>query len=396
MHIGVFLSDIPQWSGGGYTFVHDVAEAFLRVAGDSRHRFSLLAPETYVAQVRGQGLPTNVEAQPLRPARLLDRGISLMRHYWPVAGLVLRRPSRLERLAERLRLDLIWFVGGLNETPEIPFITTVWDVQHRTHPWFPEVSAQWKWDHRELFLSRHLRRAAAVIVGTKVGRDELMNFYGLPESRIIILPHPTPAFALRGAETDAPPAGPPTPENFILYPAQFWAHKNHANLLRAFKVVVDEMDVPPSLVLTGRDLGNQAYVRQCASELGIGERVLFPGFVSVDEMVWLYRRAQALVYPSLSGPENLPPLEAFALGCPVAASNYPGASEQFEDAALLFDPADPKDMAQTILRILTDFQLRRKLVEKGIARARRWTAEDFVRALGGFFDRFEAQRRCWP
>lgn len=396
MRIGVFLSDVPQWTGGGYTFIHDVAEAVLRYSTQSRHQYTLLAPPAYAEKVRRDGSQTPINVQPIAPLGFWDRRVSLLKHYLPVAGYLFNRPSRLELVARGAELDLLWFVGGINETPDMPYVTTVWDVQHLTHPWFPEVSENWKWDHRELFYARHFRRATAIIVGTKVGRSQLVNYYGIPEDRVIILPHPTPAFALRASEIQLSDREQIARQNTIIYPAQFWPHKNHVNLLRALKIVISEMDSPPKLVLTGSELGNHDYISRCVTELGLSEFVVFRGFVSVDEMVSLYRSARALVYASFSGPENLPPLEAFALGCPVAASNYPGAYEQFEDAALLFDPSDDRDIARAIVKILTDTALRSELVSRGLARARQWTAREFVLGLDQFFDRFEAQRRCWP
>lgn len=104
----------------------------------------------------------------------------------------------------------------------------------------------------------------------------------------------------------------------------------------------------------------------------------------------------ALAYPSFLGPDNLPPLEAFAQGCPVALANYPGAEEQAGDAALRFDPADPEGIARTLRQLSDDALLRETLIGRGRARALRWTAGDYVRGVYAVLDRFEAVRRTWP
>jgi glycosyltransferase involved in cell wall biosynthesis len=229
-----------------------------------------------------------------------------------------------------------------------------------------------------------------------VGRDEITRFYGVPEEHIVILPHPTPAFALRAAgaaRLAAPPAG--IPQNYLLYPAQFWPHKNHVNLLRAMQILVKADPEAPALVLTGSDKGNRAFVEHCAADLGVSHKLRILGFVTTDDLIGLYRNARALVYPSFSGPENLPPLEAFALGCPAIVANYRGAEEQLGDAAVLFDPADPAAMAKAITDVVKDDALRTRLIERGKARAASWTAREFVKGMFGVFDGFEAQRRCW-
>jgi glycosyltransferase involved in cell wall biosynthesis len=397
MHAGVFLGEFRPDVGGGYTFVNEVAEAFLAVASESPHHFSIFCPPDAATHLRTHGLPANVAVVELAQRGLIGRAIATLKHVTPVFGYVWRWPCALERAARAHGVEIMWFVGGFFDTLDMPYIATVWDAQHLTHPWFPEVSAQWRWEYRELFLQRHLRRAARVITGTEVGKNELMSFYRLPTDRISILPHPTPSFALSALATQGASAverfG--LTKDYLLYPAQFWAHKNHVNLLLALKCLLERGNDVPDLVLLGSDKGNKCFVQNKAAELGLSDRVRFLGFMSTEELVSLYQHAGALVYPSFSGPENLPPLEAFALGCPVVASDFPGAREQLDDAALLFDPHDPVSMASAISRALGDDTLRVRLVELGKQRARRWTGRDYARGVMRMIDEFEPVRRTW-
>ena len=395
MHIAVVLRDIEPQAGGGFTFVHDLANALMDLAGESTHRFTVLAPPAYVDSLRGRRLPDNVTLVASSKTSFLDRGTSLLRHYWPIFGYLWRRPGRIERQMASLGVELVWMMGGTYDTYDIPYVTTVWDVQHVTHPWFPEVSANWTWDHRELFLTRHLCRATSIIVGTRVGKAEIVQYFGVPEEHIAILPHPTPGFALRAAQAPAPPRPANVPSDYLLYPAQFWPHKNHVNLVKALKLLFDKDTSAPSLVLAGSDKGNRAHVERCAAELGIAHKVIFLGFVPTDDLIALYRNARALVYPSFSGPENLPPLEAFALGCPAIVANYRGAEEQLGEAAVLFDPARPAAIAEAISRVIGDPSLRAQLVERGKQRAAKWTGREFVSGAFRIFDEFAAQRSCW-
>jgi glycosyltransferase involved in cell wall biosynthesis len=395
MHVGVVLGDIEPQSGGGFTFVHDVVNAFLDLAHTSPHRFTLFAPEGYTKAMHGRQLAGNASIVASRKAGFLDQRISRMRHYVPVSGYFWNSAPRFERQMTSLGIDLAWLAGGMHDTYEIPYVTTVWDVQHLTHPWFPEVSANWRWDHRELYFRRHLRRATSIVVGTRVGLDEVVRYFGVPEEHITMLPHPTPGFALRAAQEAHERPG-NVPKEYLLYPAQFWPHKNHINLLRALRLLVDAGFDVPVLVLVGSDKGNRTFVERCAVDLGISQKVQFLGFVGAEELVALYKHARALVYPSFSGPENLPPLEAFALGCPAIVSNYRGAEEQLGDAAVLFDPANPTAIADAIRRVLSDEALRNELVARGRTRAAKWTAREFVAGMFKVFDAFDAQRRCWP
>ena len=396
MHVGVFLGEQRPELGGGFTFVTDVAEGFLAIADQSKHHFSLFCHPDAADQLLQRNLPTNVTVVKLGSRGRVGRAIATLKHILPIFGLLWRRASALERAASSHGVELIWFVGGFFDTLDIPYIATVWDVQHLTHPWFPEVSSKWRWEYRELFLQRHLRRATAIITGTEVGKSELMYFYRLPHDRIHILPHPTPSFALNAPRRDDMDVIRrfDLEEDFLLYPAQFWPHKNHVNLLLALKCLEDDGNVVPGLVFVGSDKGNRRFVEDQARELGLSHKVRFLGFVSIEDLIALYRYAQALVYPSFSGPENLPPLEAFALGCPVLASDLPGAREQLGEAALLFDPNDPSDIARQILRI-KEAGVRTDLVQRGRARSGRWTSREFADGVFRIINDIEPTRRAW-
>lgn len=108
------------------------------------------------------------------------------------------------------------------------------------------------------------------------------------------------------------------------------------------------------------------------------------------------KKAGALVCLSMSGPENLPPLEAFALECPVVASDIPGASEHFGDCARLVSAFSPESIATALYEVLTNSDARKVLVTRGQSRARAWTSRHFVQGVLKIVDEFEPVRRCWP
>jgi glycosyltransferase involved in cell wall biosynthesis len=101
------------------------------------------------------------------------------------------------------------------------------------------------------------------------------------------------------------------------------------------------------------------------------------GGVSGDELVALYRRAAALVFPSLYEGFGLPPVEAMACGCPVAASNAASLPEVVGDAAVLFDPRDPGSIAAGIEEALARAD---ELGSRGIGRAAAFTWDATARA----------------
>ena len=138
----------------------------------------------------------------------------------------------------------------------------------------------------------------------------------------------------------------------------------------------------------------RARARPEPANTGIAELVHFLGFVETDDLVALYQHAHALTYLSFFSPENLPPLEAFALGCPVVAADVPGAREQLGEAAVFVPPTDPV-LVQEAVRRLEEPAFRAELVELGRQRAALRTPEAYVRGVVSFLDEFEPTRRSW-
>jgi glycosyltransferase involved in cell wall biosynthesis len=89
-------------------------------------------------------------------------------------------------------------------------------------------------------------------------------------------------------------------------------------------------------------------------------------------------------------------LEAFAIGCPVLASNIPGAKEQFGDAAVLFSPKNPEEIALKIRILVEDNGLRSSLIARGKIRAEQWTAREYITKVFSFLNEFSHIRKNWP
>ncbi len=160
------------------------------------------------------------------------------------------------------------------------------------------------------------------------------------------------------------------PQKFILYPAQFWAHKNHKRLIGAPAAIRE--GVPDiHLVFTGSKSHAYEGVKNHARRLGMSDRITFAGYVPAEDIVGFYRRARAMVMPTFFGPTNSPPLEAFACGCPAAVSNVYGMPEQADGAALLFDPNSMEQMASVMERLWVDDELCRGLAIRGRQRIAR-------------------------
>ena len=216
------------------------------------------------------------------------------------------------------------------------------------------MSANGEWELRHDFFSRYVPKATRIIVPNEAGREQLVRYLRVEPDRVLLLRHPTPEFALAGRLAAAAAARRARPHGHrralpALPGAVLGAQEPRDAASRRWRAARPEYE----LVCVGSDKGQLEHLARLAAELGVLDRVRFLGFVPTDELVALYRDAHALVYLSLFGPENLPPLEAIALGCPVVPADVPGAREQLGDAALRVPPLDPAALAEAVRRSTT-------------------------------------------
>lgn len=402
MKVGVFLDNIGLTLGGGFTFQDAVFQSLIKL--ESKHTFVIFS---YLTEEQTKGISTkHLQFFSLRRSRLerakykkykLIRSVAIVLAKLPIIQTRFHVMNWLEWVARNLVIEVMWFVSPFHVEVDIPYITTVLDLQHRLQPWFPEVSSNGEWSTRENMYARVIPRASVIIAGTEAGKAEIVHFYRVPPERVKLIPHPTPSFALSASKDSGKKVLTKyhIPEGYLFYPAQFWPHKDHVGLLLAVDLLRERYALALPVVFVGSDKGNLQYVRRRVDELGLSTQVHFLGFVPREDLVGLYRNAFALTYLTFFGPENMPPLEAFALGCPVIASNVPGAQEQLGDAALLVNPTDEEQIALAIKSLYDDPALRQTLVQRGLERAAKWTGDDFVKSVFSILDEFESVRRCW-
>ena len=232
----------------------------------------------------------------------------------------------------------------------IPTIIPIFDLMHRYRSDIPELQEKYK--EREKLYTYQCKHAAMILVDSEVGKQHVLECYGTVaegvEDRIRVLPFIPPDYIYEGQESQSFPYE--IFDKYIFYPAQFWTHKNHKRLLEALKQLKDK-GVIVNLVLVGSEQNNERTVSDLIVDLELQDQVKILGYVNNPEMIYLYRHARALVMPTLFGPTNIPQLEAFVLGCPVATSGIYGIPEQVGDAALLFDPDNVDEIAESIERL---------------------------------------------
>ncbi len=268
----------------------------------------------------------------------------------------------------------------------IPSIFNPHDLLHLHFPQFfqPRDIVQ-----REALYPVACRLAHTVVVGSEWARDDFARHYGLHPSRLQVIPWAPPTNAvdqsISPAEVRAKFA---LPEEFALYPAVTWEHKNHLRLLAALADLRDRRGTVLKLVFTGHRF--ERHWKKVAAEvtrLRLEGQVQFLGAVTFPELWAIYRAAQFVVVPTLFEAASGPVFEAWQADVPVACSTVTSLPQQAADAALLFDPYDSGAISGALHRMATEPALREVLRAAGRRRLLDFPWERTARAYRAVYRR---------
>lgn len=306
---------------------------------------------------------------------------------WTALGTIpaRRRVPVSDGTIETAGIDVMHFTMQNAFLTAVPSIYVPHDLQHLHLPQFFSRRTR---SRRELEYRAFCRQAAIVAVMSVAGKVDLLEQYGLPEEKVVVVPwaptidqHDNPAqkdvFSVRTKFG--------LPDAFLFYPAHTWPHKNHIGLLEALAILKRRYDMTVPLVCAGHCDEFVGQIKKHVAKLGLERQVQFLGFVSTDELRRLYAASRCMIFPSKFEGWGLPLMEAFQAGTPVACSDISPLREQALDAALAFDPCDSEQMAQAIRSLWTDEQLRRNLAERGKSRALLFNWNRTARALRALY-----------
>jgi len=274
---------------------------------------------------------------------------------------------KIERALAGHNIDIIYHLEHQYADLNYPFITTHWDVGHKSTYPFPELALDGNHEARENYYTNIINKALIILCESVAGIDELKYYYSLNPAKIKQLPlfgNGNLTNELDEAQTEMILKAYQLNKNeFFLYPAQFWPLKNHYNLVLAFaELIKAPKNEHLKLLLTGSDKGSFDYIKKLINNLSLNGSVILAGFVSDQELSAFYINAIALVMPTYLGPTNMPLIEAAQLKCPVLCSNLPGHHEIMGDCAVYFDPENAIDIQNAMDEIANNTEKRAELI----------------------------------
>jgi glycosyltransferase involved in cell wall biosynthesis len=296
-------------------------------------------------------------------------------------------PRQIEAELETGNYDLLFCPLLVLEPlrPRIRSAVIIPDLQHEYFPEFftPEILA---WRRQNYGPSARI--ADIVFTISEHSRQTIAQKFGVPQEKIIAVDldvdeefrNPPPREAVAAFEALR------LPPKYVYYPANFWPHKNHVNLLRAAKLLIANDHPDLHLVFTGARHG-AAQVNKEIQNLGLRRHVRILEYQDRTMVAELHRHARALAFVSKFEGFGIPILEAFHAGTPVVCSASCSCPEVAGDAAVLVDEHSPQAIAAGIRRVLEDPALAQDLVVKGTRRAAHYSwrraVETTIAALEG-------------
>lgn len=302
------------------------------------------------------------------------------------------------RLAHEDGVDLFWgahFLLPLRLPQRIPATVTIYDLVPFL---FPETMQPTKYLVTRLFLPPSLARAQRVMVISESVAADVQHVFHLPSDRIDVVPPGVragflPRDPLEARRRVAERFGLDPQRPYLLTVGTVEPRKNLLTLVNALTRVPPSLRARCTLAVAGAPGWKTSALRHAAAPLVREGTIRFLGFVSHDDLPWLYAGAALFLFPSLYEGFGIPLVEAMASGIPVVASDIPIVREVAADAGLHVTPTDADAWAKAMTEILDDSARQARMRERGLVRAARYTFERSARHLLEIFETLAPRRQ---
>jgi glycosyltransferase involved in cell wall biosynthesis len=272
---------------------------------------------------------------------------------------------KLLKQIKSLQPDLVHFT--MTQQPimlkKIPVITTIHDLTtiRFNNPAKNLIIFKIKQQVYKLVLKKVAKKSRLIITPSNFVKQDLIAYTNISSRKLRVIYE---AGEIKNKQVE--PIKSLIGRDFLFYVGRATTHKNLINLIKAFEITTKTH--PKLLLVLGGKLDQNYLNLKNNLNKDLKNKVFFTGFLTPEELNWLYTNALAYVFPSLSEGFGLPGLEAMEFGLPIASSKSSCLPEIYQSAAIYFNPKDIHEMAHVINRVLDDSSLRKKLIQEGYIR----------------------------
>ncbi len=369
MQIGISCEFLGAKRNGTATYSRTLLRGLAELSGDNTYVPYLSTPDA---------LALVTEAPHIRPR--------VVGPYNAYVRLGLTLPFELARRP----VDLLHAQGWGPVWSPAPMLLTVHDIGWERFPHIYPKALAVRLSHQ---VRDSVRRAVHVIASSYHTANDLVEVYGTPRDKIsVVYPALNPDLARvdDAEQVGATLARYGVQEPYILYVGSIEPKKNVHRLIEAYARLVQQESVEHTLVIAGRALWLSDPILELPARLGIAERVRFTGPLLQHDMAAFYSGASVFAFLGMYEGFGYPPLEALACGAPVLAANRTSLPEVLRDAAVLVDPDDLDDVADGLMRLISDHALRAALRARGATQCKHFQLETHAQQVDALY------RACAP
>lgn len=329
---------------------------------------------TFVPKKIEAKMPANFEIE-IIPENINFLGPSFARFWWD--------HFQLPRAAFKAGVDLLHYPyptlpGTKRKLPMVVSINNIiyWKFKEYRKGLWVKI--------RQFFKKLSFKKGAKIIVPSIATKIDIINTFHITNEKIAILPYGKSKLfkkGVSGSQIEAVRKRYNIKGPFIFYTGSFDFRKNLKRLIRAFAAVSKKRPELNLIIAGGIATTISPFIFSFdemalyASNYGISDKVHFIRLVPNEDLLVLYNLASAFVYPSLYEGFATAVIEAMACGCPVIASNTSCLPEIIGDAGILVDPYNEAELARSIEMIVSNSNLRRSLISRGIRQAENFSWE---------------------
>lgn len=356
MKIGIDGRAAKWYRGTGIgTYTYELINSISKI--DSENEYLIFMPDTSLNDLSNK-----------KNIKFRNINVNIKNNFWDEVNI----PNILEN--DEIELYHVPQNGvGLPENKKCPFVITLHDIIPYKMP--ETVSERYLKIFNEE-IPKIVSMCDGIITVSNFSKEDISNTFNFPKDKIYVTYLSAekiykPLNKILSKRIISSKYG--IDDDFILYVGGFSPRKNISGLITAFSKLKLSSTNSLKLVIAGRKgLSYENYL-SLTEKLDISSKVIFPGFIDVMDMPYLYNSAKLLVYPSFYEGFGLPPLEAMSCGTPVIVSNVTSLPEIFSKSSIMVDPYDENALCSAIHECIENKVLKNTLIDKGFSLCKKLT-----------------------
>lgn len=353
MRIGVNIYNLyPGKIGGAEQYVRNIIK-----------EFNFIEDVNLFIFVNSLALPTFEESEKQKLCHIDEQG---------------DRDTQIQFFIDFFNIDImfcpLFFIAP--EKCNIPSVASILDIQHE---FFPEYFEKNTLKEIRKNTENTLRVADGIITISNYSKKTIIDKYNIDEDKIKVtyLDSDLCFKEIKDNIKDIK-LEKNIDSDYIFYPANTWPHKNHINLLKAFKILKEKYHTKLKIVFTGDSKQQKKEIENYIKDNNLQDDILYLGYLKQEEMPYIYANATIMAFPSVFEGFGIPLVEAMRSGVAIACSKNGSIPEVAGDAAIYFDAYNPNDIAEKIYKLEQDKELQQILINKGQKVATRYSWEKCV------------------